>query len=61
MPILSFELRFSLLNSEDVWLSHDFPGDRSVLSTFVAGYENTAIAERLGKTQKSSLISMEKV
>ena len=32
----------------------DFPSDRSIFSTFVGGYKNTAIAER--KNQKSSWI-----
>ena len=39
-------LTFSLLTSEESWLSLDFPGDRSILSTSVGGYKNPAIAGR---------------
>ena len=34
-----------------------FPSNRSIFSTFVGGYKNTAIAEKERKTQKSSPIS----
>ena len=38
-------LTFSLLLSEEFWLLLDFPSDRSIFSTFVGGYKNTAVAE----------------
>ena len=39
-------LTFSLLISEDFCFFLDFPSDRSTFSTFVGGYENTAVAEK---------------
>ena len=49
------------LLSEDFWLFLDFPSVRSIFSTSVGGYKNTAIAEEREETQESSLISKEKV
>ena len=54
-------LTFSLLISADFWVFLSFPSDRSIFGTFFGGYENTAIAEKREETQKSSLISKEKV
>ena len=39
-------LTLSLLISEDFWAFLSFPRDRSIFSTFVAGYKNIAIAEK---------------
>ena len=39
-------LTFSFLISEDFCFVLDFPSDRSIFSTFVGGYKNTAIAEK---------------
>ena len=37
---------FSLPIGEDFWLFLDFLSDRSIFSTAVGGYKNTAIAEK---------------
>ena len=39
-------LTFSLLISEDFWVFLSFLSDRSLFSTFVGLYKNTAIAEK---------------
>ena len=39
-------INFSLQISEDFWVFLSFPSDRSIFSTFVGGYKNTAIAEK---------------
>ena len=53
LPLLTL---FSL-TSGDFWFSLGFSQHRSIFSTCVGGYKNTAIAEeKKRKTQKSSLI-----
>ena len=39
-------VNLSLLISKDLWLLLRFPRDRSIFSTFVGAYKNTAIAEK---------------
>ena len=48
-----------IIISEDFWVFLSIPSDRSIFSASVKGCTNIAIAEKEGKTHKSSLISKE--
>ena len=54
-------LIFSLLISEDFWVFLSFPSDRSIFSTFVGRIKTLRSLRKERRTQKSSLISKEKV